>query len=119
MFECMAIASIVDKNCYHTYSTIKLILHLFFIGSDMLIQCMSTSARLLLNQTFYWSNVALKDPDVFCDKCQCYFYRISNSSPLGLKFETITTTQQLLLVTNLATCYFLTLSKYLLGDCCG
>ena len=30
-----------------------------FAGSDVLIQCMSTTTHSLSNQTFYWSNVAL------------------------------------------------------------
>ena len=30
-----------------------------FAGSDVLIQCMSTTTHSLSNQTLYWSNVAL------------------------------------------------------------
>ena len=30
-----------------------------FAGSDVLIQCMSTTTHSHSNQTFYWSNVAL------------------------------------------------------------
>ena len=56
-----------------------------FAGSDVLIQCMSTTTRSLSNQTFYWSNAALSIPDAQPDEYQRYFCTVLNSRPFALK----------------------------------
>ena len=58
-------------------------------SSDVLIQCMSTTTHSLLNQTLYWSNVALQIPDALPDDYQWCFYRALNSKPFALKPVTI------------------------------
>ena len=56
-----------------------------FAGSDVLIQCMSTTTHSLSNQTFYWSSVALEIPNALSDECQRCFYTVLNSRPFAVK----------------------------------
>ena len=45
-----------------------------FAGSDVLIQCMPTTAYSLLNQTLCWSNVALEFPNALPEEYQSCFF---------------------------------------------
>ena len=60
-----------------------------FAGSNVLIQCMSTTTLSLSNQTFHWSNKALQIVDALLDEYQWCFYRVLNCKPFAPKHATL------------------------------
>ena len=70
----------------------KSILHHFFrvfAGSDVLIQCMSTTAHLLLYQTLYWSNIAIQISDALLDQTFHSEARINTTAQRRLLYNVI------------------------------